>query len=300
MRRITSVVAGLTVCAAVAGRAGAQTDVPSTDVVLAPLSVANGRVTVGTPINVTRRPGYDNQPSFTPDGRAILYTSIRADGQADTYRYDLTTRATTRVTNTPESEYSPTVMPGGDRFSVIRVEADSTQRLWSFAMDGSDPRLMIAGIKPVGYHLWLNDHQLALFVLGSPNALVAADSRGGRADTLARDIGRSLVLVPGSDGFTYLQHEPSGWALTRVEPGSGATPRLDRLVAMPRGADYVVWLGPDIALTAAGSSLLEWRRGQSSWSPVADLGSAGLRHLSRLAVSGNGEWLAVVAEPAAP
>ena len=33
---------------------------------------------------------------------------------------------------------------GGTRFSVIRVERDSTQRLWSFALDGSDPQLMLA------------------------------------------------------------------------------------------------------------------------------------------------------------
>ena len=44
--------------------------------------------------------------------------------------------STTRVTNTPESEYSPTVTPDGAHISVIRVEADGTQRLWRFTIDG--------------------------------------------------------------------------------------------------------------------------------------------------------------------
>ena len=141
-----------------------QSAPPGTDVYLATLEVPHGggaSIGIGTPENITRRSGYDNQPAFLGDERAVYYTSIRHDGQADIYRYDIASHATTRVTSTPESEYSPTVMPGGRRFSVIRVEVDSTQRLWSFAMDGTDPRLVLTDVKPVGYHLWLDDRQLA-------------------------------------------------------------------------------------------------------------------------------------------
>lgn len=40
-------------------------------------------------MNLTVRPGYDNQPQLTPDGAALLFTSVREDGRADTWRYDL-------------------------------------------------------------------------------------------------------------------------------------------------------------------------------------------------------------------
>src|SRR5436190_24382785 len=63
----------------------------------------------GEPKKITEFVGYNNQPFFTPDGHAILYTSIR-NKQADIYRYDIQTGATTQLTNTPESEYSPTLM----------------------------------------------------------------------------------------------------------------------------------------------------------------------------------------------
>src|SRR5207253_1606507 len=106
----------------VASVATAQGGPPGTDIYLAPFSVQNGRPVIGAPVNITKRPGYDNQPSFTPDSRAILFTSVRDDGQADTYRYDVARKTIVRVTSTPESEYSPSVMPGGQRFSVIRVE----------------------------------------------------------------------------------------------------------------------------------------------------------------------------------
>ena len=80
---------------------------PDTEIFLAPLT-PGATPRVGAPVNITRSPGYDNQPSFTPDGRAILFTSMRGGTQTDIYRYDVASGETARVTNTPESEYSPT------------------------------------------------------------------------------------------------------------------------------------------------------------------------------------------------
>src|SRR5258707_11489719 len=127
---------------------------PDTEIYLAPLSMSGGRLTVGPPVNITSSPGYDNQPSFAPDGRSVLFTSLRGGAQTDIYRYDIAAGRVARVTNTPESEYSPTVTPDGAHISVIRVEADGTQRLWRFTMDGTEPELVLADVKPVGYHAW--------------------------------------------------------------------------------------------------------------------------------------------------
>jgi len=280
----------------------AQATPPATDIFLAPVQTKNGNLVIGTPVNVTARPGYDNQPAFTPDSRSILFTSVRGDAQADIYRYDLATKATSRVTSTPESEYSATVFANGSRFSVIRVEADSTQRLWSFRLDGTDPRLVFERIKPVGYHAWVDTTTVAMFLLGRPNALVLADTRGGAPDTLARDIGRSLVPLPKGNGFSFLQHaKDSSWILTAVERfGSGRTATMP-LVRMPASADYIAWVAPAVAITASGTKLLIWRGADKStlWTELADLTSAGLTHISRLALSPDHHWLAIVAEPAA-
>jgi len=112
---------------------------PATDIFLAPFG-PRAQPAVGRAVNITRTPGYDNQPSFTPDGTAILFTSNRGAAQTDIYRYTIATGETARLTNTPESEYSPTVTPDGTHVSVVRVEADGTQRLWRFTLDGRDPR----------------------------------------------------------------------------------------------------------------------------------------------------------------
>lgn len=123
------------------------------DIYLVDLSLNEQPVKVSKPVNITQRKGYDNQPSFTPDGKSLLFTSIRDDGQADIYRYDLQQQTTTPLTQTPESEYSPTVTPNRAYFSVIRVEKDQTQRLWQFPLAGTgEPTLVLEKSKPVGYH----------------------------------------------------------------------------------------------------------------------------------------------------
>src|SRR5688572_8495710 len=235
MRAILSF--AFTLCVATATQAFSQ-GAPGTEIFLVPITIGDTTVTVGTPVNITNRPGFDNQPSFTPDGRSILYTSVRADGQSDIYRYDIATRATTRVTATPESEYSATVMPGGSRFSVIRVEADSAQRLWSFALDGSDPRLVLPDVKPVGYHAWSDDSTVAVFVLGSPATLQVASTRGGPAKAVAGNIGRSLVTIPGTRSISFMRRDGDGWMIQRYDPARGDTVSVGR--AVPRG-DYVAW-----------------------------------------------------------
>jgi hypothetical protein len=109
-----------------------------------------------------------------------LFTSVRGGTQSDIYRYDIVGGTVTQVTNTPESEYSPIVTPAG-ALSVVRVELDKdrTQRLWQFTADGSDPHVVLDAIKPVGYHAWVDDHTLVLFVLGQPPTLQVVDTKTG-------------------------------------------------------------------------------------------------------------------------
>jgi dipeptidyl aminopeptidase/acylaminoacyl peptidase len=276
--------------AAIAATARAQA--PSSDIFLAPLSVTASRITLGPLANITHRPGYDNQPSFTPDGRAILFTSTHDDAQSDIYRFDVATKAIARVTATAESEYSATVMPDGKRFSTIRVERDSTQRLWSFALDGSNPTIVVASLKPVGYHAWLDATTLAMFVLGRPNALVIGNLQTGKLDTVARNIGRSLAKLPDTLGFSYAQIGDSGVTMLR-----GMNPKTHAswdIVRFPRGAQDVVWLRDGRLLAASGTRLLAWKKGDADWRDVADLAAAGFSEGSRLAVSPDEKWIAIV------
>lgn len=289
-RNVARFVAALFIAhAALAGPAAGQVD---TDIYLLDLDQSRDRLAVvGAPFRVTDRAGYDNQPAFTPDSRAILYTSIR-DGQADTYRYDLATGRTARLTDTPESEYSPTPVPGAERFSVVRVEADETQRLWSFAADGSDPRLLLPEIAPVGYHAWIAPDRLALFVLGEPATLQIAELGAGTADVVAAGIGRAIQPVPRRRAVTFTQQVGEEWWLRELDVETGAIRSVVRLL----GADeYHVHTSDGAILAAHGSRIYQLREGRG-WQEVADLAGYGIGGLSRLAVSADGSLLAVVAD----
>ena len=279
----------------------AQSAPPDTEIFLAPLSRKGQTLQVGQPANITNSPGYDNQPSFTPDGKDVLFTSVRGSTQTDIYRYEIASRQIARVTNTPESEYSPTVTPDGRHISVVRVEADSTQRLWQFALDGGQPQLVLPGVKPVGYHAWADDHTLALYVLGSPATLQLADTRTGKAEVIAKDIGRSLQRMPGRRTVSFVTREPgvggAGPALTirELDPKTRQVTTLVRAVPGATEAD-LAWTPDGTLLMAYGGTLYGWRRGDADWSRVADLDALGLHGVTRLAVSARGDLIAFVVQ----
>jgi hypothetical protein len=281
------------VLALVAAPLGAQTD---TDIHLLSLAKSGERVTVvGPPRTVTDREGYDNQPHFTPDGRYILYTSIRS-GQADTYRVHVSSGLTERVTRTPESEYSPTPIPATDRFSVVRVEADSTQRLWSFARDGSDARLVLPDAAPVGYHAWIDTERVALFILGDPPALHIAEPGPGTSRAVIAGIGRSLQPVPQRRAVSFTRRAGDDWWIEELDVVTGETRFLAPLLGPD---DYHVWTPGGALLTAHGVSIYQWLEGDG-WVEVVDLGLHGAGPVSRLAVSPDGSLLAVVVDRLRP
>ncbi len=292
MRRILTALAALGPALAAAQQTQRQPDV-----FIAALSFDGAAVRVGAPHNVTARPGYDNQPSFTADGRAIFYTSVRDDAQADIYRYDIATRATTRVTHTaPESEYSAALIPGEDSIAVIRVERDSTQRLWRFPLDEGAPSVILEHVRPAGYFAFADQHTIGLFVLGRPATLQLADARSGKADTIVANVGRSLHRIPGRRAISYVSraYEEVAWVMS-LDPDTRSMLPIARL---PAGTEDYAWL-PDGRLVAGqGSRLMICDpKTTAEWAEVADLSAAGLTSITRLSVSPDGRAIAIVAVP---
>ena len=273
---------------------------PGTDIWVATLSVRGAAIRVGEAENVTRRPGYDNQPAFTRDGRYVLFTSIGPDGQADIHRWDRRARTTSRLTTTAESEYSPTPLPAGRGFSTIRVEADSTQRLWRFDADGRNPALVLERIAPVGYHAWADDRTLLLFVLGDPPTLRLADTRTGDARILADSIGRSLHRIPGrAAAMSFVRKQTDGdWWLQRVDVRSGEITKLLRTLV---GSEDYAWTPQGVALMARGTVLHAWDpKRDRAWREVARFSQPGLGRITRIAVSPSGDRIAFAADEVAP
>ncbi len=281
--------------------------VPSTDVFLSRITMRDGAVIVQPPINLTRRDGYDNQPTFDARGRVLYYTrrapnallrdSVR-DVQTDIWRYALDGSDHAPAMVTAESEYSAQVTPDGQSLTVIRVERDSAQHLWRMPLTaaGGTAERLVGRVKPVGYYAWVGA-QVAMFVLGSPATLQLMDTLSGRIDTIARDIGRGVKRVPGTSRVTFVQRVGASWYIDEVDLTTRA---VTRLVQTLPGVDEYAWVDSTTMIAGTATTLQQWTRGQRGWSVAADLKFAPVTNISRVTVDPTGTWLAFVGVPTAP
>jgi WD40-like Beta Propeller Repeat len=230
-----------------------------------------------------------------PDGKSFLFTSIRSGDQADLYRHNLQDHRDTQITNTPESEFSPTLMPDSQSISTVRVEADQTQRLWMFPLQGGSSQLVLKDIKPVGYHVWIDSKTLGLFILGDPDTLQIADIQTGTARTVASKIGRCMKKIPGTGQISFVNKESEKkWIIERYDPKTGQImPILETLA----GAEDYAWTSTGLLLMAQDTKLYfaDLEKG-STWTQFADLSSTGAKNITRIDITPKNDKIAFVAQ----
>ena len=271
---------------------------PSTDVFIVSLADPS-KWAASSVTNISASPGYDNQPSFMPDSRSLLFTSNRDGKQSDIYRYWIADRKLTRVTETPESEYSATVTPRGEGFTVIQVEADNAQRLKRFDLAGKTPTLIShPEEKGVGYHAWIDPNIVMLFIVGQPSVLGRYQPGGASIETVTSGIGRALVAIPGTRSVSFTTRDENRvWWIKRYDADTREVRTLVQAVD-GAGEPYTAWTRDGRVFTASGTRIYSWKEGDAGWTLIGDLAAAPVRNISRLAISPDGRWLAFVAEPA--
>ncbi|MEO1370230.1 MAG: hypothetical protein AAFX50_23865, partial [Acidobacteriota bacterium] len=268
----------------------------ASDLYLVDIGPGDAGPSFGEPLRLTDRDGYDNQPAFAADGSSIYYTSIRGE-QSDIWQIELRDGAPSApgpLFETPESEYSPTPIPGEAAISVIRVEADGRQRLWRFPLDGGEPSVILPDLMPVGYHAWSADgRELVLFVLDEPHRLVRVSlDRPGEPRTVSADIGRSLHRIPGQEAFSFIDKGVDGWRVASLTLDGD---RVATVAPALRTREDVAFLADAGVLGGDGSRLLHSAAGSGAWREVADFGDRGIFGITRLAVHPDGSRLALVA-----
>jgi hypothetical protein len=269
---------------------------PATEIYLAPIRLSPSGPAMGPARVASENPGgYDNQPFFGADGRTMLFASNRDGKQTDIYFVELPTRQIRQLTNTPESEYSPTVMPDEAGISTIRVEADGTQRVWRFGEGGDAPSPVLRDVKPAGYHAWVDAGRLAVYVLGKPATLHIAEIATGTSRVVASDIGRAVLRRP-TGTISFVHREGGDWIVKEWDPTTNQVRPI--VAALPGSAERDAAWAPDgtLFMTKDGE-VHAWRPGQEGWALLA---SPGIGALSRLAVSPDGRWMALVAAESRP
>jgi len=272
------------------------TPLPEFEIYLASLTGAGATLKVGIPKNISNHRGYDNQPKFEADGQSLVFTRGESPTRTDIYRYVLETASVAPVKETEESEYSPTPMPDGRGYGVIRVELDGVQRLWRLDPGkGKADELLVPTVRPIGYFAFPEPQVVAAFVLGNPPTLQLIDLTTQESKLVASNVGRSIQKIPGRPAASFL-HKVSAeeWTITEVD-AKGATKDI---VRAPKGREDYAWLADGTLVISAGAKILALKPGvDADWREIADFDAAGLKDLTRLAVNPRGDQIAIVASP---
>jgi tricorn protease-like protein len=268
-----------------------KAQLPETDIFLSTIKKESGKYIFSKPENITNRKGYDNQPSFTKDGKKILFVSIRDTLQSDVFSYDLKTKSISQVTNTRESEYSPAFTPNNKFISVVCVDADSGQRFYLIPDNNYTKRNKIKNTDSIGYACWLNDTMLAMFILGPAHTLQVLNLVNFERKLIASDIGRCMKLSPdGKRMYFVLKANDAEWYIYSMDCKSFA---LTRIAQTLNGSEDFAVL-PDESIILGNESKLYLLEKSGLWTMLADF-SSDLPGFYRIAVNESCTQLALVA-----
>ncbi len=182
---------------------------PDTEIYMAEMKYENSKWIFGEAENITSRVGYDNQPSFSPDKKSLLFVQVSDSLQSDVAEYSFKAKSVRLLTSSPESEYSPSYTPDKSKISTVRVDLDSAQRFYTFNPSNPSETTFIPGTDSIGYYCWLNDSLLAMFLVGEKFSLQLLDIRSHLKTFIAFNIGRCLKLSADNKSLLFLDKSDS-------------------------------------------------------------------------------------------
>ena len=243
--------------------------------------------------------GYNNQPQWINNNELYLAVQTPIDtNQTDIVSLSLFNNTLTRVTATAESEYSPTIMPDRRSFSCVRVDVarnGGTQRLWTYPFDRSNGgRDLLPLHQSVGYHCWLSDKKIALFVVeGQQNHLKLVNIEDQSSVQLMGGIGRSMA--PMKDGkLAFVQKATAQtWYIKALDP---VTYNSTIIVETLPGSEDFALMSDGTFIMGYGSKLYSFNATDvdKQWKEVVDLTKYGLLNIKRIAISREMDKIAIV------
>ena len=275
----------------------AQDDIPSTNIYLFELEQETDTLfNFNNPKFLTdfNSDGYNNQPCFVRNNELLFSARLLGSKQNDIYLLNLEKGTKLQVTKTAESEYSPILMADKFHFSSVRVELDDngTQRLWRFPISRqNNGKPVFDYLVDIGYHEWLDEQRVVLFIVAEPNYMVVADVRDGSTQQLGTNIGRAFKKLPNGNIAYVHKATESTWFIKELNK---STLRSEIIVQTPRGSEDFAVMKNGTILAGRGTKLLKFDpKKDNDWIEIGDFRDYNITQISRLAISDDGK-LAIV------
>lgn len=265
---------------------------PNTDIFLFDLSLKDGQLLLSNFKNISDNEGYDNQPSFM--SQDILFYSGTRNGQTDIVKYDIETGRMKWISATEGSEYSPLKIPKRNRASAIRLEKDGTQKLYSYNLKKNVSKPLVDDIT-IGYHTWFNDKTIVSSVLEDGGlSLYITDFNEQKNYKIDTNIGRALHKIPKREFVSYISVKNDKWEIRSLNPNTKETELI--AYTLPNSKD-LCWTINGTILMGRGDVLYKLNpTTDTRWKKVASLKKYGVKNITRLATSPNGNRIAIVGE----
>ena len=264
---------------------------PTSNIFLFDYELSKGKIVFKNPKFLTdfNSDGYNNQPYFLSAGKILITSNWDDNAQTDILLLEVGPNRISRITKTSQSEYSPTPMPDSDYFSVIRVEPsqNNAQYLWQYPLDRrSSGQALFKDIVTVGYHCWLNQREVVMFLVDAPqHKMVVGNTDNGTSREINQGIGRCFVK-DGRNGFYFVDKiSPKFWYIkyydSHTRKADIITPVLEQKEDFAILSDDSILMGRDNELYIYNPKI------SNDWILVADLSSLGIKNITRLKVFKN-------------
>ena len=147
---------------------------------------------------------------------------------------------------------------------------------------------------PVGYHAWLNEETVALFVLGEPPTLRLFNLGKQRDSIIAKNIGRSLHRIPNKSGISFIQKSGNEWLINQVDEKTGLISTVVR--SLPNRED-LAWTPAGLIIMSDGTKLFFINPSDNKgWREIKVQSTFSLKAISRISINAKGDLIALVAE----
>jgi ketosteroid isomerase-like protein len=268
------------------------------------LDMSGGRLAVSNLVNISRHPGYDNQPAFFADGNLVFTSQIAV--------LDETGHAVQAVIHDFANGTS-TPVPGALGFSPTPAADGSLMLLRDGHVvlhDASGKETQLTETKDAGYFTRFDEQTWVLYMNDKQRRIVIYDPKTRALDTMALGSITAPFRIPGKRAVSFVAVEP--FPAPEGEAAKSAPPRrlflrqlnledhhVTTLASVPFATSGShVWTSRGTLLMASGHTIYEWNPAKpDDWRTAATFDDPELQGLTRIAISPHGDRIALVSTP---
>ena len=143
-------------------------------------------------VNLTKDKFLEMSPSWSPDGRSLLYCSDKS-GSMDIWMMDMASTESKQITRMPGTETSPVLSPDGMTIAFTTSAGPRYGKIWTVSTEGEAPQALGGFLKSPGKVTWSPDgSKLATAVLSAyssrfregVNQILCIDRKSGQTQNI--------------------------------------------------------------------------------------------------------------------